>query len=111
MKELWFFHSAHCLMLIDISMKFHKDSLNGFQVIVRTQLRHDFVIDEVPREITQKVKRQELCFLHSAHRLMLIDICMMFHKDSLNGFQVIGWKQLRHDFVMDKVPREITQKV
>ena len=31
MQELWFLH-------FDICMKFHKDSLNGFQVIVRTRL-------------------------------------------------------------------------
>ena len=40
-----------------------------------------------------------------------IDICRKFHKESLNGFQVIGCTQLKHDFMMDKVPREITQKV
>ena len=54
---------------------------------------------------------QELWFLHAAHRLMLIDICMKFQKDSLNNFQVIGRTWLRQYFVMDKVPREITQKV
>ena len=32
---------------------------------------------------------QELPFLHSARRLMLIDICMKFREDSLRGFQVI----------------------
>ena len=31
---------------------------------------------------------QELPFLHSAHRLMLTDICMKFREDSLRGFQV-----------------------
>ena len=33
---------------------------------------------------------QELCFLRSAPRLMLmlIDIYLKFHEDSLNGFQV-----------------------
>ena len=31
---------------------------------------------------------QKLTFLHSAHRLMLIDICMKFREDSLRGFQV-----------------------
>ena len=36
MQELWFLRSAHCLMLIDIYMKFREDSLNGFQVIERT---------------------------------------------------------------------------
>ena len=32
---------------------------------------------------------QELWFLRSAHRLMLIDIYMKFCEDSLNGLQVI----------------------
>ena len=31
---------------------------------------------------------QELPFLHSARRLMLIDICIKFREDSLRGFQV-----------------------
>ena len=31
---------------------------------------------------------QELWFLHSACRLMLIDIYMKFREDSLGGFQV-----------------------
>ena len=37
MQELWFLHSAHRLMLIDICMKFRKDNLNDFQVIERTR--------------------------------------------------------------------------
>ena len=32
MQELWFLHSAHHLMLIDIYMKFCEDSLNSFQL-------------------------------------------------------------------------------
>ena len=31
---------------------------------------------------------QELIFLHSARRLILIDTCMKFREDSLRGFQV-----------------------
>ena len=50
---------------------------------------------------------QELWFLHSACRLMLIDIDVRFPEDSLNRFQVIEG----NDFVTDKCPREITQKV
>ena len=38
MQELWFLHSARCLVLIDIYMKFQEDSLNGFQVIDWTQV-------------------------------------------------------------------------
>ena len=37
MQELWFLRSAHCLMLIDIYMRFREDSLNSFQVIERTR--------------------------------------------------------------------------
>ena len=41
---------------------------------------------------------QELPFLHSARRLMLIDICKKFHEDSLMGFQVTE----RTRFVTDR---------
>ena len=41
---------------------------------------------------------QELPFLHSARRLMLIDICMKFSEDSLRGFQVTE----RTRFVTDR---------
>ena len=41
---------------------------------------------------------QELPFLHSACRLMLIDICMEFRQDSLRGFQVTE----RTRFVTDR---------
>ena len=54
---------------------------------------------------------QELPFLHSARRLMLVDICMKFHDGSLYGLKVIERTRWRHDFVRDKVQREITQKI
>ena len=54
---------------------------------------------------------QELWFLHSAHPLMLDDICMMFHDASLNGLNVIMRTKWRQDFVTNKVPWKITQKV
>ena len=41
---------------------------------------------------------QELPFLHSARRLMLIDICMKFREDSFSGFQVTE----RTQFVTDR---------
>ena len=48
----------------------------------------------------------ELLFLHSARRLMLVDTCIKFCEYSLSGFSY------RADtvFVMDKIPRKITQK-
>ena len=46
------------------------------------------MMHKVQREITQKVKKAELPFLHSARNLMLIDICIKFCEYSLSGFQV-----------------------
>ena len=48
---------------------------------------------------------QELPFLHSARRLMLVDICMKFHDASLYGLKVIKWTRWRQDFVKDKVQK------
>ena len=50
---------------------------------------------------------QELWFLRSACRLMLIDIHIKFHEE------IEQFSSYRADtfFVMDKIPREIIQKV
>ena len=53
---------------------------------------------------------KELPFLHSARRLMLVDICMKFQNASLYGLKVIERTRWRQDFVRDKVQREITQE-
>ena len=50
-----------------------------------------FILTEIPRKITQKVKMQELLFLCRARRLMLIGIHIKFREDIFNGFQVIEW--------------------
>ena len=76
MQELWFLHSAYPLMLVDICMKLNDASLYGLKVIERTRWRQNFVRDKVQREITKKIQMQELLFLHSARRLMLVDICI-----------------------------------
>ena len=41
-QELWFLRSAGRLIfkLVNISMSFHEDILNGFQVTVRTRFCH-----------------------------------------------------------------------
>ena len=110
MQELLILHSARRLMLVDFCMKFHDASLYGLNVIERTRWRQDFVRDKVQREITQNIYMQELLFLNSARRLMLVDICMKFHDASLYGLKVIEQTRWRQDFLRDKVQREITQK-
>ena len=70
-------------------MKIYEDSLKAFQVVERTRWRRNLVMVEISWEITQKVKMQELWFLHSVCPLMLVDICMKFHYASLYGLKVI----------------------
>ena len=82
-------------------MKFQKDILNGFQVREQTQF-----YDKVRRKIIPKELTQELWFLHSALRLVLID--MKFIEDIMNRFQ---FTVQTRNCITDKVPREITQKV
>ena len=67
--------------------------------------------DKVQKAITQKAIMQELQFLNSARHLILVDICMKIHKDSLKTFQVIERTRLRRNLVMVKVPWELTQEV
>ena len=66
--------------------------------------------DKVPKAITQKALMQELRFLISACHLILVDICMNIHGDSLEAFQVVDRTRLRRNLMMVKVPWEITQK-
>ena len=67
--------------------------------------------DKVPKAITQKALMQELRFLNSACHLILVDICMKIHEDSLKAFQVVERTRWRQDFMRDKIQREITQKI
>ena len=54
---------------------------------------------------------QDLQFLNPACHLILVDICMEIHEDSLKAFQVVEWTRLKRNLVMVKVPWEIAQKV
>ena len=45
--------------------------------------------DKVPKTITQKALMQELQLLNSACHLILVEICMKIHEDSLKAFQVV----------------------
>ena len=47
------------------------------------------MMHKVQREITPKVYKAELPFMHSASPLMLFDICIKFREYSVGGFQVI----------------------
>ena len=66
-------------------MKFIENIMNRFQFIVQTRN----CVTKFQGKLLKKCKCKELWFLHSAHRLMLIDICKKLHENSLNSFQVI----------------------
>ena len=57
-------------------MKFYEHILNGLKL----KSGHDFVTEtatyKVQRDVTQRVSKQEIWFLHSACRLMLVNICL-----------------------------------
>ena len=67
-------------------MKFHQDLLNCFQDIVPKRLCRKLLFYKVQKDIT-KTYKEELLFLCSAP--LSYDICMKFHQNILNGFQVI----------------------
>ena len=75
-------------MLVNISMKFHEDFLNVLEVIERTQFCHRNCCLQSSKGHNSKIYSQELWFLRSVRRLMLVYISMKFHEDILNGFQV-----------------------
>ena len=52
---------------------------------------------QVFKEETSKLYKQELWFLYSARRLMILNICMKFQEDIFNGFHV----RHRHDFITE----------
>ena len=68
--------------------------MNGFQVTEGTDFVTETATYKVQRGITQQKYIQDLWFLRSAHRLMLITISVTFHEDILNGFQVTMWTRI-----------------
>ena len=69
-------------------MKFYEYILNSSKDIEQTLFCQETATKKVQRDVTQKVSIQELWFLRSACHLMLVNICMKFHEDILNGFKV-----------------------
>ena len=64
-------------------IKFYEHILNSFKVVERTWFCHRTANYKVQKDVTQKVSIQELWFLQTAHRLILVNICMYFHEDMI----------------------------
>ena len=74
-------------MLI-ICVKFHENILNGFEVTERTRACGKIAIFQCSKAITRKECNPELWFLCSAHRLILLNICLKFHENISNGLEL-----------------------
>ena len=100
-QESRILYSARHLMMLYISMKFHDKFLERF-----SSYRADTnLLFSNLKGNNSKMYRQELWFLWSACRLMMLYICMKFHENILNGFQVIEQTRLR-DGRTDRQPRQ-----
>ena len=61
------------------------------QVVLMLQSRHKYVVEtaiNVQRAMTPKVCNPELRFLCSGRNLIMLNICVKFHENILNGFEV-----------------------
>ena len=74
--------------MLNICMKFYEYIFNNFKVIEWTRFCQETAAEKVQRDVTQTVSLQELLFLRSACRLLLVNICMKIHVDILNCFKV-----------------------
>ena len=90
-QELQFLFPARYLMMLYISMNFHENILNGFWVKERT-----WSYRRISKGNDSKLYRQELRFLCSARRLMMLNISIKVHENILNGFQVVERTRFYH---------------
>ena len=91
-------------------MKFYEYISNSLKVkLVDTILSRTCYI--IQRDVTQKVSIQELQFLCSACQLMLVNICMKFHEDILNGFKLTEWTWFCHRTAKYTLQRDVTKKM
>ena len=73
--ELPLMHSACCLMVFNICVKFHENMSSGFKVMEWTK------IVNTQRALTPKVGKPELRFISSACCFMVFNICVKFHEN------------------------------
>ena len=71
-------------MVINFCVKFHENMSNDFKVMKPTRK-----LINAQRAITPKIGKPELWFMCSAHRLMVINICVKFHENMSSGFKVM----------------------
>ena len=91
-------------------MKLFDNILNGCRADIFLSQKLLPTKFKVQRDVTQRVSIQKLWFLHSACRQMLVNICMQFHEDILNGFEVIERTRFCHGIANYKLQSDVTKK-
>ena len=76
--QLWFLCSAHCVMVVNISVKFRENISHGFQATRRKRFYDQITIYNVQRTITPNAGKSQLWFLYSARRLMVVNNSVKF---------------------------------
>ena len=90
-QELQFLWSACGLMMLYISVKFHENILNGFQVIEQTQLHDRWTDRQMDRHSRQK---QNVSASISGD--IILYMSMKFHENILTSLQVTEGTQNYH---------------
>ena len=93
---------THCLFVLYNCMKFHSNSCNGFQLTERTRI--SIVNDQ--GQITPKIFKAELWFLHMTHRLICSSTVWSFIQTVCPFFTYING----HKIAFTYVPRGIIWK-
>ena len=84
--QKWLECSECCLMVPNISVKFHETTWNGFKVTKRTQVYDQNHYLQCSKGHNSKVCEPELWFLCSACRLKVVNISVKFHGIIWNKF-------------------------
>ena len=88
LTSVTFLCSTHCLTVLYICEKFHQNIWIGFQLTERTRVYSLNCWFNVQRALTPKIAKPVLLFMCSAHRLIVLYICVKFCENISNGFQL-----------------------
>ena len=103
-SELQFLCFANFIMVIYICIKFQENISNNFQIYYRN---HYFPSSK-GHNSKNRFTRITVPFLYSAPSLMMLFICVKFHQNIRNGFQLTEGTRV-HSRKMFKGPKEVNQ--
>ena len=87
------------LLVFYICVKFHENTLNGFQLTEGTQVhgKNGYGMFNDQKGNNPKVGKPELIFMSSACRLIVLYICVKFGENILDGIRVMEWTRMMEE--------------